>query len=154
MKNKTNKLRNAFLVVSLCLLNTISYGQTKEETISWLKEKLSSYLIYNYPLPDASIKLESIDECTFIIYFTGTDYGEKYFLRSIFPTDGLSFNDEGKAFYNNKVIASQCSTYSGTEYDKSSYHFQLEDREDKIRERVKKALDHLATFCSKKKETF
>lgn len=40
MKNKTNKLRNTFLAASFCLLNTISYGQTKEETISWLKEKL------------------------------------------------------------------------------------------------------------------
>ena len=141
-------------MMCFCLLNTLSYGQTKEETISWLKEKLSKYIINQSILPDASIKLESIDECKFVIYFTGMDIGKKYFLRSTFPVEGINFNEEGKIYYNNTVIADECSNYAGIRYEKTTYSIRLENREEKIRERVKKALDHLATFCPKKKETF
>lgn len=40
-----NKLRNAFLVTSFCLFNTISYGQTKEEALITLKDIFSKYFI-------------------------------------------------------------------------------------------------------------
>jgi hypothetical protein len=46
--NTPKNFKKAFLVIAFCLLNTLSYGQTKEETISWLKEKLyQTHILYS-----------------------------------------------------------------------------------------------------------
>lgn len=37
-------MKKYIIITLLCFFSTFSYGQTKEETISWLKEKFESYL--------------------------------------------------------------------------------------------------------------
>lgn len=41
----TNKLRNVFFIAGFCLLNTLSYGQTREEALIRLKDIFSKHFI-------------------------------------------------------------------------------------------------------------
>jgi hypothetical protein len=152
MKNKTNKFRNAFLIAGFCLLNTISYAQTKEETISWLKEKLEKNLVSGYSI--INLKLNEVTPCTYTISFTttGPGYYGKHHHKCTLPTEGANIINEG-FYYNSQKISGEVD---GEFYSISntSGKFSIREGEDNLRERVQKALDHLATFCPKKKETF
>jgi len=159
MKNKVNKFTNAYLIASLCLLNTYSYGQTKEETISWLREKLEKNLIID-PSSDyiskINLELNEITPCRITISYmiTGPGANGTHHYKVILPTEGAQITD-GFFYYSSEKIS----------YEKNgkatSYHsfntandFSIRKGEDDLRARVEKALDHLATFCPKKKETF
>lgn len=158
MENRTNKLRNAFLVISFCFLNTFSYGQTKEETISWLKDKLSKYL----NVDDLNnFKLEDVNECEFIISGrkilsygnNNTHLDMKYF----FPTEGVNIDSEGEIKYKVKAIRIIKTPSHETKeeyFSDGGGFYKIQNREQDINNRIQKALDHLATFCPKKKETF
>ena len=145
----TNKFRNAFLIASFCLLNTLSYAQTKEETISWLKEKLGSYMKTE---DNTKAKLVSINECEIVFSFWRLYFGP--YTEKI-PTNVDSIDADSRFRYLSDVV------YSGNTNKKGSYDgyssrtlLKLDKREENIHERVLKALKHLATFCPKKKEKF
>ena len=66
-------------LITICLLffslTTVSFGQTKEETISWLKEKMTNNLDFSQGMKDHQVigfrdlELESINECEFILKY-------------------------------------------------------------------------------------
>lgn len=147
----------------------------KDETIVWLKEKLEKCLDGTYgsavqidggPWKPgdmvSNVKLESIDECRFIItyVFNGKNY------RAILPTDiqgikniyenvdGLSTISCVTFNYSAKVIEYTNVTDKKTSYSSGLWGISLAEREDDIYARIEKAMKHLATFCPKKKETF
>jgi len=174
---KKVSLALAFILLCSGLLN----AQTKEETITWLKEKLGSYLkgrLYDHDY--TNIKLESLDECEFKISYTEKwkeidkidtyhSYHYTRYYRIIAPTSvedlkGNNFYFSTKAVnqysYGDGAVynlsGSLISTYKLVEINEFSTYIslQIEEREVGIRERVEKAFKHLATFCPKKKEVF
>ncbi len=169
---KTTKFKNLFLIAIFFLLSSISYGQTKEETISWLKEKLEKHF-YEFPqkcLIGCTYTFQSVEinECEIkykIKYFWGFSGGTTEGYTYIIPTQDLKISD-GKLYlqYNGITITQTSSTYK----DKTggSLHEPYKIRvlkefgintsgEVDLNERTQKAITHLATFCpEKKKETF
>ena len=141
MNNKTNKLRNAFLIAGFCLLNTFSYGQTKEETISWMEEKLTKY-IYE---PNYNVTVESIDECEITIKTINSgDW-------NMVPTSGMKITTDGSMCFSFNAIKVEGRIGN---FSRSCPNFSIRISEDQILSRIEKAVEHLATFCPKKKETF
>jgi hypothetical protein len=155
-------------------------AQTKEETISWLKGKLGSYL---KGLKDESsvtnIYLESLNECEFKISYVlkweveypnasrlyrSTQYvtitaptsieslGDQFW----FSTKAVNYHSNGKKLEFDTKTGDLLNSYDYIEINefRRSIQLQIEEREAAIRERVEKAFKHLATFCPKKKEIF
>jgi hypothetical protein len=185
MKNKTNNISKAIVLLSFCLLNTISFGQTKEETISWLKEKFEKcgYMARGGNMECEKLKYK-INECSILVTAVITDSRDEieYGVLSLeFPTTGCKIWGTGDLrdefrnmhfgvlsyksrvvkdekiytkkhkYWKNETILRDVSAFISNE---SRYGFYLQKNEDDILERIQKALDHLATFCPKKKETF
>lgn len=170
--NKTTIMRKYIVIALLCLFSTFSYGQTKEETISWLTEKLEKCLNGTYTGWEANdgypnylvgkhenVKLESINECEFIV--TYHIYNIKF--RTVFPTDIDSIKNtcEGSPlptcftfFYDAKVVKTENLTKKNEYYSHAGIGIIIEPREENIYARIEKAMKHLSTFCPKKKETF
>jgi hypothetical protein len=69
------------------------------------------------------------------------------------PTDGVTITGSGHLEFNEERV-SEYSYDTGKKYLKCSYRFYINNGEPDLYIRIKKALDHLATFCPKKKETF
>ena len=137
------------LAVMLFMATTVSnhaQAQTKEETISWLKEKLSKYM---YMDKASNITLQSIDECKMV--FNYTHDGTKQY-QQILPTEITGINNDDRFMYSAQVASDQEQGKEAT-FSSSSY-LKLGEREENLRARVEKALKHLATFCEKKKEAF
>lgn len=160
MKTTTFK---TMLLVAFCLFNLNSQAQTKEETISWLKEKLTKYLVEcaNEKSSRGSKNLlVSISPCEITLeysyrnkYFDKNDKDDQY--KQTIPTDGLTFDDDGMSTTGERVSTQRITTNNKQKnYSKKIEGFTLVEGETNLRARVKKALDHLATFCPKKKETF
>jgi hypothetical protein len=169
----------AFILLSSGLLN----AQTKEETITWLKEKLGSYLKgQRYDHDYTNIKLESLDECEFKISYTEKwkendksypyhSYHYTRYYRITAPTSIESLKGDN-FYFSTKAVnlyskggdileyltdgGSLITTYKLVEINEFQKYIslQIEEREVGIRERVEKAFNHLATFCPKKKEVF
>lgn len=164
----------AILFIFLCI--GLVNAQTKEETISWLKEKLGSYLKGD---DVSNIKLERLDECEFKISFTHTfrsthesyPFGYTIYKRYYECTAPTSIkNISNKIEFSSKAVK-EITTGEWSEYNSvgtfrnggslNSFtnfydyiYLEIEEREVGIRERVQKAFNHLATFCPKKKEIF
>jgi hypothetical protein len=148
-------------LLTICLIMATVFtvnAQTKEETISWLKEKLEKYLGV-FQLND--LKLEELNECEFII--SGRviiGYGNKNThldMKYFFPTKGVNIDSEGYISYDIEAVRVIMipSHESRKEYFlNGGKKFSLSNREQDIYARIQKALDHLASFCPKKKETF
>lgn len=138
-------MKKLFTLFAIILSIGVANAQTKEETISWLKEKLSKYM---YAWQVSNIRLESIDECKIVFNYT-SDYSS---WQQILPTSITGINDKGKFLYSASVASTQ---NQGKEAFFQEYSFlNLEEREENLRARVEKALKHLATFCPKKQEAF
>ena len=72
------KLLKTILIVFLLLQTAVSFGQTKDETIAWIKDKLINNTLLvspNYAVKGGNNKfsLQSIDECTIVYRY------ERYF---------------------------------------------------------------------------
>ncbi len=135
------KLITLFLL--LFLLNNVSFGQTKEETISWLKEKLTKY-IYQ---PNYEVTLESIDECEITIKTTNSGDWNVWYI----PTSGMKITTDGSMCFSFDAIKVKNNS---SNFSRSCANFSIRISEDQILSRIEKAVEHLATFCPKKKETF
>ncbi|MGX9985572.1 hypothetical protein [Soonwooa purpurea] len=145
MKTMT-KLGLAVTVFMATAVSNHAQAQTKEETISWLKEKLSKYM---YQDKVSNITLHSIDECKIVFNYT---YGGNRQCQQILPTTIKDITNEGAFRYSAQVASDQ---EQGKEAFFSDYSYlKLNEREENIRARVEKALKHLATFCPKKQEAF
>ncbi|RYZ21636.1 MAG: hypothetical protein EOO16_12245 [Chitinophagaceae bacterium] len=170
-------MRKAILILALCLLgiansNTAS-AQTKEETISWLKEKLAkhfkqyqsgcrigcSFTLLGVEVNECEIKYK-------VDYWWGYEGGTTEGYTYIIPTQDLTI--EGGVFYLNYegIAVSQTSTRSKRQnYVGPGRSYKIRNMENvfgintsgevDIQERIQKALTHLASFCPpKKKEAF
>lgn len=152
---KTKILKTLCLIAFLFVSN-ISFGQIKEETISWLEEKLNKYIAINERTHNYTIK---ITECEISINFI---YDMTYYRSQVattnrfqlkFPTDQTYIDNKGISTKGERIIQNNLST-GEKELTSSDTTFKLKEGEIDLAARVKKALDHLATFCPKKKETF
>ena len=131
----------AFLAVA----NT-SQAQTKEETITWLKEKILNYKIMPNP-----IEISKIDECEVVIIGYSMHDKNKIVYRMSFPTNPTGV-DGYSLMFNSKVVetAKGGRKYYGIEAI-GIVDFQ---REQDLAGRFLKAINHLHTFCPKNQETF
>lgn len=169
-------MKKTILLLSICILcigaaNTAT-AQTKEETITWLKEKLTTYF-KAFPREckiGCSYTLQSIEinECEIkykIKYWWGYSGGTTEWYTYIIPTQDLEIRNG--SFYLNYDGITVTQT-SSTDVDRhggslrNPYKLSLIDEfgintsgEVDIQERIQKAIIHLATFCPPKpKETF
>lgn len=130
----------------LCLgFATESQAQTKEETIAWIKEKLEKY-----PIQSKNVVM-SIDACKISVEeYVMKNGREIIFQKHTAPTNPKGFSTLFLEF-EGKVVE---TTYQGKlEYGNVLYIFDSK-READLGNRMLKALQHLNTFCEKKKETF
>jgi hypothetical protein len=145
-------LKTILLLLALaCASNSV--GQTKEETITWLKEKLGQYMEGHSLVED--IRLVYINECemtfTYVVNFGTAGIQNR---KLIMPINlNFIFSPDGELYFTSDVVQ-DINTDKGwvSKFRKST--LKLANREADIRDRVEKALKHLATFCEKRKETF
>ncbi|MFA5298251.1 MAG: hypothetical protein WC389_08610 [Lutibacter sp.] len=147
-------MKKNIAIALLCLFTTISYGQTKEETISWLDQKLKTYLYMHWFDAYAEDVTININECFITIRYSNC-YDEKNGTKNKtagqyyqIPTDGVEIGS-GNIEMKNGIESIRCE--SGLIYYTS---FAIKQGEENLQERINKAVAHLATFCPKKKETF
>lgn len=168
MNIKIMKVLKTFLLCLAMMYAGNSFGQTKEETISWIKEKLLNNTLLHSPRytvegGNNKFSLQSIDECTIVYryerYFEdgrpSLVYEEQLPIAKIKIDSYLSSN--GKVFLlasstDEEVVRGKNLT-QGTNYLTKSSIIEVPNT-DNLHERMTKALNHLATFCPKKKETF
>lgn len=127
----------------ILLFSLTSFAQTKEETISWLKEKLQANIS-----PGGSsfkeITIHSVNECEIVITLKLGEAKWKYML----PTKIKNIIQPGFQ-YEDEVVLLEIDDKAPI---KSKFCFlQLEEN---LRAEVVKAMNHLATFCEKKKGAF
>ena len=139
------------ITICLLLLGTLTaQAQTKEETISWLREKLKTCLIEQ----NSNTRLINIDECQFTIQYDQLyNNNTKDTYEVSFPFEGVTISENGALIYELDVIHYQSETKKNTVYYRQSQKL-LRLCETDIYARMLKAMQHLSTFCPKKKETF
>lgn len=146
-------------IIGICLLfSANSYGQTKEETITWLKEKIVKYIDMGEYYKD--FKIEKLDECSLVYSYTYYDNKEPFiFSKNTIPINDIKtfrggFIDmESKSIvtFQRILLGFNKGEESVTYYD---YFGPFRKGEDEIYARIEKAFKHLAAFCEKKNETF
>lgn len=144
-------------------------AQTKEETISWLKEKLEKNLVggyLSYPTDGTinsesevtDVKLESINECEFVLTYKAWGKFRKVYyptnIKSIEVYNGAGYTTGYLFKYSAAVVRKLILDSNEEYYDSHPWGIEIVEREENIRARVEKALKHLATFCEQKKEAF
>lgn len=173
-------MKKLFLFFALFFtINAISFAQTKEETINWLKEKLEKCLVGGYAgwsrsgnepwVPYSkiiNIKLESIDACVIVISYSYYHLDRKEITsndRATLPTSNLDIKEfkpemDSRYYsfsYSAEVIKIDDLTKGETRFDSRIFgRIEIANKEEDIRSRIEKAIKHLATFCPQKKETF
>lgn len=145
-------------LITICLVITVFTvkAQTKEETISWLTEKLTKYCYST----NANVFVESISECQIILKETASN-GNDFSMVSYIPTKGMKINvdvNNHDMYFPIEAIEKKIS-YTNSDasrrYFSKSTSFKITEGEDQLLSRIEKAVAHLATFCpEKKKETF
>ena len=90
-------------------------AQTKEETISWLTEKLKNCMVEL----NSNTRLVSIDECQFTIQYDQLyNDNTKDTYQLSFPFDGVAIKD-GQLIYDLEVIRSTGTSFKEKRYWKS-----------------------------------
>ena len=135
-------------------VTTVS-AQTKEETITWLKDKMKAY--GNNASSAKKISIKSIDECKIVVHYSlysKDKQGKEKELRfeEILPTNIdriLHSNDKfpGHFVYREENVI---TNHDGSFLDKSrTSSLRLDDEMVDIPD-VERMIKHLATFCVKK----
>jgi len=145
------------VLIAFCLFNLNSHAQTKEETISWMQEKLQAYLYFHWFSASAEDVNIKITECFITINYTYSYYdnGEKlsYPGKSyIIPTDGVEFSSSRIRMKNGIESILDNNLLNPTLVNDTNFGIKI--GEENIVERLNEAVANLATFCPKKKETF
>ena len=145
------------LKLTLCFVALLAFtqgkAQTKEETIKWLTEKLSKNLYCG----SAKISVVVINECEMIFssFDEPTKWTEGKVYRITVPTAVISLGRNGQFEYNYDAVKVEDgmtkTTYKRNTTDNYLY---IQQGEENLKQRIEKALTHLATFCEKKKEAF
>ena len=142
------------------IISSNSYGQTKEETIAWLKEKFANAHLYDFMEPaKQKLKIESINECEVVFTYESKRKEDGGFSRTTIPFANLKMkktgdrNDEKSIGNMAKAIKREWETSKKTRNDSSS-SIHIEETEVDLFSRIEKAAAHLATFCAKNKQAF
>jgi hypothetical protein len=159
--NQKMKITLPIFLVFFLLFN-VSFGQTKEETIAWLKEKIINNLDRNYC--DNVIQTVQVHECEILFKYTRfnnlIDYSAIDYYEIIIPIQDLRINYQGSFVLNDNLIKeirtrssasgnniSDTSLYADT-YSSVKIDFSGEQN---LYEKINKALVDLSNFCKKKK---
>lgn len=152
-------LKIFFLLLAMLVVDN-SYGQTKEETIAWIKDKLSNSTKFIEVDGDAAARInfaiKKIDECSIVItykYGSNSSSGGINDYEQTLPIKDVNINEKGRLTYSSEVVVDKNISKGKYSFIKAS-EFEIVETEPDLRNRVLKALKHLATFCEKKKETF
>lgn len=144
-------MKKTILLFAVCLFAFANFqtvqAQTKEETIEWIKEKIELHWSYE------GWKIENLIVTPCEISYKRSDPSEKGSVSVKFDPSASPWEEE-KGWINakGKVIEYYYPQIQVTNYYSS---ILLEEKGvPDITERFAKALNHLATFCEKKKETF
>lgn len=151
---KITILKKTITIIAICLFSMNSHAQTKEETISWLQEKLTKYIECDINFKKLDL-LITVSPCVITIDYK---YYDQYLHENIIkivkiPTDGVTIENE-KIYVTGERITEQDITRGTSKFKNRFEYFSLKEGDTDLHGRVKKALDHLATFCPKKRETF
>ena len=155
------KTLKTFIVLLVMIISSNSYGQTKEETIAWLKEKFANAHLYDFMEPaKQKLKIESINECEVVFTYESKRKEDGGFSRITIPFANLKMeqtedrNDEKRIGNKAKAIKSECETCESKTYNTSNSSIHIEETEVDLFSRIEKAAAHLATFCAKNKQAF
>lgn len=149
-------MKKLLFATLFCLITLYAVqAQTKEETITWLQEKLKKNVTLNcYECEGVNYDVQ-VSECFITIkYSVLQNSGKKYVgLKDIIPIQGveLSVNDikmKDKSSSVTHIDSEGNATYG------FSTALNLRKADENLFPRLQKAVDHLATFCPKKQETF
>jgi len=144
----------------LVVFSTNSNAQTKEETITWLQQKLQKYLFY---AESGEVKYVSVEvtECFITIKFALVNCGfyrsnEYYNQYYVIPTDGVQFEKYLHVMIKmkNDVCSIREKIYNRDERFTYNTVLSITLGEENLLERLNKAVTHLATFCPRKQEIF
>lgn len=142
------------LIITFLGMSAQGQAQTKEETIQWLKEKLSNNIMgrHNDPERFSEIRLMSMDEYKIVFVFKFKNYAnEMRNMKEVLPVSISSIDENGHFKYSDKVCQ---TTYDGnTKFENMSW-LTIAPIEENIRARIEKALKHLASIRPKIQETF
>lgn len=172
-------MKKQVLMFVVCLLSIIAtntvQAQTKEETIQWLKGKLTNHFKDFSPTRGCKIgcsfTLESVEvnECEITYkckFWWGFSGGTTEWYTYVIPTRDLTIsNGQFYLNYDGIKIIQTASTYkskTGQSLEKPAFTHDLEgyfginvSGEVDLQSRVEKAITHLVTFCPEKpKEAF
>ncbi len=179
MKTKIQIKRTLVFALFTLLVSFKGYTQdsqpTKEETITWLKDKLTKHFKNLKPVNNnygwiLSYSLESVDvkECEIIYkvsYSTPFSGGTITKITYTIPTKGLKIYSSYFGLNYDGIKEEETSSISsggrrnevGTDYISSlQNYFGINcSGEEDLANRIQKAITHLATFCpEKEKEKF
>ena len=150
--------KTIFLFLALVCAGN-SFGQTKEETITWLKEKFANAHLYDFMEPaKQKLKIESINECEVVFTYESKRKEDGGFSRITIPFANLKMkkkgdrNDEKSIGNMANAIKIECETCKT--YNTSNTSIHIEETEVDLFSRIEKAAAHLATFCAKNKQAF
>lgn len=130
------------------ILSNFAQEQTKEETIAWLKEKLKSLVELKYPgvgLSVNTLSLKTIDECS-ITFTYNYNYVDGTVVHEVtLPAKDVSIHKD-RLYCSYSAISNKDT--GNREISLSLYSpFYIVETEAKLKERLLKVLNHLATFC-------
>jgi len=160
--NQKMKITLPIFLVFFLLFN-VSFGQTKEETITWLKEKIINNLDRNYC--DNVIQTVQVHECEILFKYTHInrliDSSARDHYDIIIPTQDLRINYQGVFVLNDKLvkeIRTRSSANNGGNISDTSFYadtyssVQIDfSGEQNLYEKINKAVVDLSGFCKKKK---
>lgn len=93
-------MKKLFTICLMMAIPILANAQTKEETITWLKEKLKTCMVEQ----NSNTRLVSIDECQFTIQYDQLyNNNTKDTDEESFPFDGVTIKD-GQLIYELDVI--------------------------------------------------
>ena len=151
------------LILFVSVANNVQ-AQTKEETITWLQEKLQRYSTYNStysPFSIEDLKVE-VTGCSVKLNYTQKQpYDSRhldnfYNQYEIIPLESLRFYEQyGDIKTSTKNSIACIQVLSSNKTGLTSYTgLEIRRGEENLAERLQKAVDHLAAFCPKTKESF
>lgn len=163
------------LVLLICLFAaTAGKAQTKDETISWLIEKLSKCIVSTFSSDESkefyyySIQ---VNECEITIEIkmdrpgeTRPGYWKRHYDKITLPLSARlePIQTGGQAVFRVRAKVIRSVGYyvnykdERTDWNKLDEYcgVRVNNMEENIFERINKALSHLASFCPQKKEAF
>ncbi|CAA7386011.1 hypothetical protein [Chryseobacterium fistulae] len=149
-------MKNLFYLLAFSAGIFMGTAQTKEETITWLKEKLKAY--GQNAARATNVTLQSVDECKIVVNYTLNSKDKQGKItpirfQEILPTDIERIVRSNESFPGHFVYHEEAAVTNledGTFVNKSrTSSLRLNEESVSIPD-VEKAIKHLATFCRKK----